>query len=48
VTALYDLRYWLEHGNTIEEVAELLRRDVNEVREKMIELGVLARPQPLQ
>ena len=38
--ALYDLRCWLEHGDTIEQVAELLCRDVNEVREKMVELGV--------
>jgi hypothetical protein len=35
--ALYDLRYWLKHGDSVEQVAELLCRDVNEVREKMIE-----------
>jgi hypothetical protein len=45
-TALYDLRYWLEHGDSVEQVAELLCRDVNEVREKMVELGIRERPQP--
>jgi hypothetical protein len=39
-TALYDLRYWLEHGDSVEQVADLLCRDVNEVREKMVELGI--------
>jgi len=43
-TALYDLRYWLEHGDSVEQVAELLCRDVNEVREKMVELGIRERP----
>ena len=44
--ALYDLRYWLEHGDLVEQVADLLCRDVNEVREKMVELGIRERPQP--
>jgi hypothetical protein len=42
--SLYDLRYWLEHGDSVEQVAELLCRDVNEVREKMVELGIRERP----
>ena len=45
-TALHDLRYWLKHGESVEQVAELLCRDVNEVREKMVELGIRERPQP--
>jgi hypothetical protein len=44
--ALYDLRYWLKHGDSVEQVAELLCRDVNAVREKMVELGIRERPQP--
>jgi hypothetical protein len=42
--ALYDLRYWLKHGDSVEQVAEFLCRDVNEVREKMVELGIRERP----
>jgi hypothetical protein len=39
-TTLHDLRYWLNHGESVEQVAELLCRDVNEVGEKMAELGI--------
>jgi hypothetical protein len=36
--ALADLRYCMEHGQSIEEIADFLCRDIEEVRAKVTEL----------
>jgi hypothetical protein len=39
-----DLRNELDHGRTITQTASFLCRDVDEVRAKMKELGLVTRP----
>jgi hypothetical protein len=39
-----DLKNELDHGRTVAETASFLCRDVDEVREKMKELGLVTRP----
>ncbi len=39
-----DLKNGLGHGRTVAETASFLCRDVDEVREKMKELGLVTRP----
>jgi len=39
-TDLWDLQNSLAHGQTAEAVADFLCRDVEEVREKLVELGL--------
>ena len=42
---LIDLRNSLSLGDSVEEVADFICRDVDEVREKMRELGLSESPQ---
>jgi hypothetical protein len=39
-----DLTHWLAYGDTIAEAADFLRRDKDEVQEKMKELGLIEHP----
>lgn len=42
-----DLKNELDHGRTIAQTASFLCRDVDEVREKMKELGLVERTPPV-